>query len=109
MIPFRGLLELARLPVRTEIVWASRNYAQWLVGEESGLLTKSGVLTTLRRLFAKIGVSECYGDFSPTMPLNFRMADSSSKKSPGARLCSADCQCSKLDRNHHGCSNVLAF
>jgi len=28
-------------------------------------LTKSGVLTTLRFLFAKIRVSECYGDFSP--------------------------------------------
>jgi hypothetical protein len=28
-------------------------------------LSKPGVLTTLRLLFAKIGVSECYGDFSP--------------------------------------------
>jgi hypothetical protein len=27
-------------------------------------LAQSGVLTTLRFLFAKIRVSECYGDFS---------------------------------------------
>jgi len=30
-------------------------------------LTKSGVFTTLRFLFAKIRVSECYGDVSTTM------------------------------------------